>query len=226
MTPSEANSDQPACDFQSAACALRETIRADGDAIAIAAAAASVYAHLLDRALALSRRFDDARQVEHQSSKEFIRAARLAMRDEQNLFELADQAVRGLCDSVGLRSRIWLEASANAHGSNDETPSDELAKLRLNYLFFQTLYEKSRLYGLPLVPFETLHEVMQKAQRMKADEKETEDHDQRVLANILRHLNKEIEELSESMTEEVRPNLRTSAPDQACGAHRKESSDD
>lgn len=198
---SEDKLHRPGSDFDRAVDAVRETV-ADGDAIAIAGAAASVYAHFLDRIVSLSRRFDEARQVEHQGSREFMRAARLAMRDEQDLLDLADQAVRGLCDSLGIRRRIWLEASAKAHGSDHDPPSDELAKLRLNYLLFQTFYEKSRLYGLPMVPFETLHDLMLKAQREKADKKKTEDHDQRILANILRHLNSETEELSESHFQE------------------------
>ena len=156
-------------------------------------------------------------------AKKDTRAARLAMRDEQDLLNLADRAVRGLYDSVGMRSRLWLDATAKAHGSDGEAPEGELAQLRLNYVFFEMFYEKARLYGTPMVPFEKLRDVMLKVQRKKADEKENKENDQRILSNILRHLNREIEEISGSVAEEIgREKPRASDPDQACGARRRE----
>src|ERR1700747_847437 len=110
---SEGKVDRFCSDFDKAVNAVREAVTVDSDTVAIAGAAASVYVHFLERILALSRRFDEA---QHQCSKESMRAARLAMRDQQDFLNLADRVVRGLYDSVGMRPRLWLDATAKAHG--------------------------------------------------------------------------------------------------------------
>jgi len=210
----EAKANHLASDFQKIVDDLRETV-GGGNTGAISDAAGAVYVRLLDRAAAISSRLDQARREGSQAKD--LGAARLALRDERSVFDLADRALRGLYASLAMRLRLWFELSAKARGIDDsETASEELRKLRVNYLFFQTFYEKARLYGLPMIPLQPLRDVMLEVQRRKAAKEQMEDSDQRAVTKIVEYLEREVEQMSKSVADQVaKEKLQTSNQDQS-----------
>ena len=192
-------------EFQNSVSTLREIVTSKGDTLPVACAAASVYLDLIDRVVVLLSQLDGAYESEHPNPTA-IRSARLALRDEQRVFNLVDRAVRGLCDSIGMRTRIWFEESRRPFGIEHQDPSEELNALRMEHLMFETFYDKARVYGLPMFDWKPLRELMLEVQRNKENSKEIEDDDLKAMRTILqcvaRDLNQSVKAVADQICQE------------------------
>jgi hypothetical protein len=151
-SPDRLNFDKkPPTDLSAVLRAVDEKSGQNGDARTIAGTLNSIYLQFLERIFALLEERGKA------NSREAIRAARFALKDECDLLGLVDRVVRGC---LGTRTGISFEAMMRIN-DKPEPPSDELRRLRFHCLMIETMYEKSRLYGLPLPPLKEFRERME-----------------------------------------------------------------
>lgn len=143
--------------------AAADRISHGADATSAASALRELYFTALQRILRIRTDLDQARQLERAHDpgwEQSARAARFACKNEMEYFRLLDQACRGLCDCVGMRTRISFETIAKINARKYQDPSEKLRRQHTRDLFMITLLRKSIIYNLPL-PDELLRDGME-----------------------------------------------------------------
>lgn len=143
--------------------AVADRISHDADAMSIASALSEQYMSALQRIPQIRTDLDRARQLQRAHNpgwEQSARAARFACKDEMECFRLLDQVCRGLCDCLGMRTRISFETIAKINARNIQDTPEELLKQNTRYLFENTMLRKAIMYNLKL-PDEILLEGME-----------------------------------------------------------------
>jgi hypothetical protein len=141
---------------------VADRISQGADAISVASALSELYLSVLQRILQIRPDLDRARQLQRAHDpawKQSARAARFACKDEKEYLCLVDQACRGLCDCLGIRSRISFEAIAKINERKYPDPSEELKRKHTGDLMMITMLKKAILYNLD-IPYDLLHADM------------------------------------------------------------------
>jgi hypothetical protein len=132
---------------------VADCISQDADAMSVASALSEQYISALQRILRIRIDLDRARQLQrahHPGWEQLMRVARFAWKDEMEYFRLVDQACRGLCDCLGVKTRISFETIAKINARNDHDTPEELLQQHTRDLLEKTMLRKAIMYNLTL----------------------------------------------------------------------------
>jgi hypothetical protein len=130
--------------------AIADRISHDADAMSIASAVSEIYLSALQRIFHIGTALDRAQQLQSAHApgwKQSMRAARFACKDEMEYLRLVDLACRGLCDCLGLRTRISFETIAKINAHKYQDPSEELRRHDPRDLLIIMIFQKSIMFN-------------------------------------------------------------------------------
>src|ERR1700674_2184351 len=141
---------------------VADRISQDADAMSVASALSELHLGVLQRIIHIGTDLDRVLELQRTHDpgwKQLARAARFACKDEVEYFRLFNQACRGLCDCLGIRTRISFEAIAKINERKYPDPSEELRRQHTGDLMMITMLRKAILYNLD-IPYDLLQADM------------------------------------------------------------------
>jgi hypothetical protein len=119
--------------------------------MSIVSALSELYLGELQRILPIGTNLDQAQQLQKAHDpgwKQSARAARFALKDELDYFRLIDRACRGLCDCLGIRTRILFETIDKIYARNNPLSPEELRQHHTGDLMMIMMLQKAIIYGI------------------------------------------------------------------------------
>ncbi|HVA94684.1 MAG TPA: hypothetical protein VNI36_07250 [Candidatus Dormibacteraeota bacterium] len=132
---------------------VAESISKRTDIETISVAMSALCLDALQRIIDVRSDLDRARELKtanDPSWKNAMRTARFACRDEGKLLSLVNQAIRGLCECMGMRTRISFEEISKINARKYPDPSEELRRELTRLLCRNAMLEKAYLFKFTL----------------------------------------------------------------------------
>jgi hypothetical protein len=129
--------------------AVTDAIASHKGALEVSSALSGLYLDSMRRIVSTRAAFDRARELEGADDprpERLMRAARLARKDEHKFLDLIDQAARGLCDCLCLKSRGYLETIAELTARSNSQAPEALRRQNRQYFLLLNIYQKALLF--------------------------------------------------------------------------------
>jgi hypothetical protein len=142
--------------------ALTESITKRADVATLSVRMSELYLDVLQRVIDARSEFDRARELKAANDprwKNAMRTARLACRDEEKFLCLVDRAIRGLCECMGMKTRIYFETISEINARKNQDVPDKLRQNNMRLRLTNMMLTKAIMFNLK-VPDELLREGM------------------------------------------------------------------
>ena len=138
--------------------ALTESITKRADAATLSVGMSELYLDALQRVIDARSEFDRARELKAANDprwKNAMRTARFACRDEEKFLCLVDRTIRGLCECMGMKTRIYFETIFEINARKSQDVPNELRQENMRLLLKNAMLTKAIVFNLK-VPDELL----------------------------------------------------------------------